>query len=177
MRTNLIFVFTLISLSLVFSACGGPAAPANSNAGNIANANSTNPLETNKATPEQVVNDAPTLTPVYKAYCAAWVKNDEAALRKIWSSDTIKGFEEEMKAAKEKSLLKFLSSDKVSGNPCEAKNEKITGDTATATIISNKYPNGLQVVFIKEDGAWKLTTKSPAIDAVTKQAPAANTAK
>jgi len=175
MRTNLYLVFALVLLSLVVSACGGPATP-NSNVSNTANANS-NSLDTVKSTPEQTLNNAPTLSPVYKAYCAAWVKNDEAALRKIWSSETLKEFEEEMKASKEKSLMKFLSADKVSGDPCEAKNEKITGDTATATIISNKYPNGLQVVFIKENGEWKLTTKSPALDAVTKQAPPANAAK
>jgi len=177
MRTNNIILFALLALSLVFSACGGPASTPNASTGNTANANSANPLETNKAAPEQLVNEAPTLTPVYKAYCAAWQKNDEAALRKIWSSDTVKGFEEEMKAAKEKNLLKFLSTDKVSGTPCEVRNERITGDTAIATIVSNKYPNGIQVVFVKENGEWKLTTKSPAIDAVTKQGPAANTAK
>jgi len=175
MRTNLILVFAIVLSTLVFSACGGPATP-NSNVSNTANANS-NSLDTVKSTPEQTLNNAPTLSPVYKAYCAAWVKNDEAALRKVWSSETLKEFEEEMKASKEKSLMKFLSADKVSGDPCEAKNEKITGDTATATIISNKYPNGLQVVFIKENGEWKLTTKSPALDAVTKQAPPANAAK
>lgn len=170
-----IFVLALV-LTALFSACGGPAANVTTNtAANTAN--SANPLETNKAKPEELVNNAPTLTPVYKAYCEAWQKNDEAALRKIWSADTIKGFEDEMKAAKEKNLLKFLSTDKVSGTPCEVRNEKLTGDTAVATIVSNKYPNGLQVVFVKENGDWKLTTKSPALDAVTKQAPAANTAK
>src|SRR5437870_465022 len=116
MRTNVFLVFALVMLSLAFSACGGPSSSPNT-AANTATANSNNPLETNKSTPEVLVNNGPTLTPVFKAYCAAWQKNDEAALRKIWSADTIKGFEEEMKAAKEKNLLKFLSTDKVSGDP------------------------------------------------------------
>lgn len=176
MRTNIILVLALVSLAIGLSACGGSSTP-NSNAGNAAKTNSTDPLATNTAAPEQVTNNAPTLSPVYKAYCEAWVKNDEAALKKIYSADTLKQFEEEMKEEKSKSLLKLLSSDKVSGNPCEARNEKITGETATATIISNKYPNGIQVVFVRENGEWKMTNKSPALDAVTKQAPAANTAK
>ena len=174
MRTNTILVFALAFLSIALSACAGPSSTPNTNAGNTANANSADPLKTNKAEPEQVTNNAPTLSPVYKAYCEAWVKNDEAALKKVYSADTLKQFEEEMKEEKSKSLLKLLSSDKVSGNPCEARNEKITGETATATIISNKYPNGISVVFVRENGEWKMTNKSAALDAVTKQAPAAN---
>ena len=177
MRTNIILVFALAFLSIGLSACGGPSSTPNSNASNTAKTNSTDPLATNKAAAEQVTNNAPTLAPVYKAYCEAWVKNDEAALKKVYSADTLKQFEEEMKQEKSKGLLKLLSSDRVSGNPCEARNEKITGDNATATIISNKYPNGIQVVFVKEGGEWKMTNKSAALDAVTKQAPAATAAK
>jgi hypothetical protein len=177
MRTNIALVLALILLSIALSGCGGPSSAPNTNTGSTATANSTNPLETNKAAPEQVTNNAPTLTPVYKAYCDAWVKNDEAGLRKVYSADTLKQFEDEMKEEKAKSLLKLLSADKVSGTPCEARNEKITGDTATATIVSNKYPNGLPVVFVKENGEWKLTNRSPSLDAVTKSAPAQNTAK
>ncbi len=146
--------------------CGGTT-PSNSNAINATNVASNNPLETTKPTPEQTTNRAPTLTPVFKAYCDAWVKNNEAALRKVYSSDTIKNFEEQMKDEKETSLIKFLeATDKVSGNPCEVTNEKIEGDKALATIRSNKYPTGITVVFVKENGEWKLTNKSPAIDAV-----------
>ena len=67
------------------------------------------PLADHKSdAPEATTNNAPTLTPVFKAYCDAWVKNDEAALRKVYSSDTLKGFEAEMKEDKAKSLIKFL---------------------------------------------------------------------
>ena len=178
MRTNIILVLVFISLAIVFSACGGTSSTPNTNAGTAANSNAANPLETNKAAPEQVTNNGPTLSPVYRAYCDAWAKNDEAALRKVYSADTIKQFEDEMKEEKAKSLIKFLSTDKVSGTPCEVRNEKITGETATATIVSNKYPNGLPVVFVKENGEWKMTNKSPSLDAVTKPAqPSANAAK
>jgi len=146
--------------------CGGTT-PSNSNAVNVTNVASNNPLETTTPIPEQTTNKAPTLTPVFKAYCDAWVKNNEAELRKVYSSDTIKNFEEQMKDEKETSLIKFLeATDKVSGNPCEVTNEKIDGDKALATIRSNKYPTGITVVFVKENGEWKLTNKSPAIDAV-----------
>jgi len=176
MRTNLIVVFALLSLTIAFSACGGPASPNANTASNTAN--STNPLETNTAKPEELVNNAPTLSPVFKAYCAAWVKNDEAALRNVYSADEIKRYEEDLKAEKKKSLIKMLEgTDRVQDSPCEVRNEKITGDKAMATIVSSRYPNGIPVRFVKENGEWKLTNQSPAIDAVTKQAPPANTAK
>ncbi len=156
------------------AACGGGPTPANS--GN-ANGNSNNPLATNKPAQDPTTNNAPTLTPVFKAYCDAWVKNDEAALRKVYSSDTIKYFEGQMKLDKEKSLIKSLEIDKVSGTPCEVTNEEITGDTAIGKIISNKYPNGIKIVFIKENGEWKMTNKSPALDSVKQSSTDSNSAK
>ena len=169
------FVLLFIGLVSVFIAACGGTAPANSGSANAANEN---PLGTAKSTPEATTNNAPTLTPVFKAYCEAWVKNDEAALRKVYSSDTIKDFEAQMKADKEKSLIKSLeATDKVSGTPCEVTNEEITGDTAVAKIFSNKYPNGIKVVFVKEKGEWKLTNKSPALDSMKQSPTNSNAAK
>ncbi len=177
MRSQIVLSLAVGLFSVALASCGG-AAPANSNSGaNKVNANTTNPLETKKSEPEKVTNNAPTLTPVFKAYCDAWVKNDEAALRKIYSSDTVKFFEDEMKKEKVKSLVKFLqATDKVSGDPCEVANEKIDGDKAQARIRSDKYPNGIEVVFVKEDGEWKMTNRSPALD-LKKPAAEANSAK
>lgn len=175
MHKKAIIIAVIAVTSLLSFGCGGGAPAANTNA-NTATANSNNPLETTKPKVEEPSNDAPTLSPVYKAYCDAWVKNDEAALKKIYSADTLKDFEAQMKEAKEKRLIKFLEDDKVSGTPCEAKNEEIKGDTATARIISNIYPKGLKVVFVKENGEWKLTNKVPDIDSVGKSASNANTA-
>ncbi len=171
------FLFVLIAaLSAIIAACDGTA-PANSGNGNVAANDSSNPLATTKTEKEPTTNNAPTLTPVFKAYCDAWVKNNEAALRKVYSSDTIKYFEGLMKADKEKSLMKFLEDDKVSGTPCEVTNEEIAGDNAVARIISNKYPNGIKIVFVKENGEWKMTNKSPALDSVKSTSADANTAK
>ena len=82
-----------------------------------------------------------------------------------------------MKDEKTKSLIKFLEDDKVSGTPCEVTNEVITGDSAVANIISNKYPNGIKIVFVKENGEWKITNRSPSLDAAKPTVTSSNTAK
>jgi len=169
----------LLTASILLSGCGGNpgnnAAPTNSSpAINSSNGSPEDPLGTTKRTPETTANAAPILSPVVKAYCDAWVKNDEAALRKVFSSDTLRSFEADMKVEKAKGLLELLQDDKVSGTPCEASNEAITGDTATAMVKTNKTPNGLKRVFVKENGEWKLTNKVPDLESVKKAAPATN---
>lgn len=176
MRHNFILFFLIATLSTMIAACGGTPST-NSGNGNTAANNSNDPLATTKPAKEPTTNNAPTLTPVFKAYCDAWVKNDEAALRKVYSSDTIKYFEGQMKEDKVKSLIKFLEADKVSGTPCEVINEEITGDNAVAKIISNAYPNGIKIVFVKENGEWKMTNKSPALDPAKPTSTDANKAK
>lgn len=169
MRTQIVILFSIVLIALAMSGCGGTA-PANS--ANGANSNAGNTANTAKPG-DETKNDAPTLTPVYKAYCDAKVKNDEAALRKIYSKDTIKYFEEQMKEDKEKSLLKFLEDDVVTGKLCEVRNEEITGDTAVAEIRSDSYPSGIKIVFVKEDGEWKMTNKSPNPNSITNTKPEA----
>ena len=182
MRNKYFAIIFTLSLSALLMACSGNAnnsTPSNTNVNSntVANGNSNNPLETTKSTPEPTTNNAPTLTPVYKAYCAAMVKKDEAALRKLYSSDTIKFFEEQMKLDKVKTLREYLDVDQATGKICEVRNEVITGDSAVAEIRADSYPNGIKIVFVKENGEWKLTNKSPAIDAVKQTAANANTAK
>ena len=163
MKTYLLI--TAILAAFFLSACGDSGTNTNTNAGNRAaapvNTNAGGPLTPQTPTPEATTNNAPTLTPVYKAYCAAWTKKDEAALRKIYSSDTIADFEKKMKADGIKTLADFLSDDKASNELCEVRNEKITGDTATAEIKTLGYPNGFTAVFVKENGEWKLTNRLP----------------
>ncbi|MBK8464789.1 MAG: hypothetical protein IPL32_03080 [Chloracidobacterium sp.] len=181
MRSQVIICFAVAMFAVAMSACGGsPPANSGKNTNTVSvntNTTSNSPLDTKKNEPEAVTNNAPTLTPVFKSFCEAWSKNDEAALRKIYSQDTIKFFEAQMKADKAKNLLKYLeATDKVSGTPCNVTNEKIDGDKAVATIHSDKYPRGIQVVFVKESGEWKMTNKSPAIDSM-KSTANANTTK
>jgi hypothetical protein len=167
--------FTILTFTILLIGCGNsPNTATNGNAANTGNSN--NPLETKTPTPEQTVNDAPTLTPVFKAYCAAMDKKDEAAIKKLYSADTLKNFEEQMKDEGVKSLTKFLENDKL-GAKCEIRNEQITGDTAVAEIRGDSYPNGIKAVFVKENGEWKLTNKSPALDNMRPSAANSNTAK
>jgi hypothetical protein len=177
---RVIFLFTVFAMSAFLAGCGGGTNKPNANAANNTNvpkANTNNPLAVTTPTPESTTNNAPTLTPVYKAYCDAKVKNNEAALRKIYSSDTIKHFEEQMKADKIKSLIKFLEDDQISGKLCEVRNEQITGDSAVAEIRSDSYPNGIKIVFVKENGEWKMTNRSPALDIGKPPAGNSNAAK
>lgn len=165
MRIHTLIIFT--SVAVFFAACGGGTETNTANKTNPTNGNAVNtgtvkdPLAAQTPTPAASANDAPTLTPVYKAYCAAWVKKDEAALRKIYSSDTIADFEKTMKEDGIKTLVDFLSDDQASNELCEARNEKISGDVATAEVRTKGYPNGITVVFVKENGEWKLTNRRP----------------
>lgn len=172
----------IVSLSLaafLTFGCGGSSAP-NSPANTA-----TNTADSNKPPSNEVTNNAPTLTPVFKAYCAAMAAKDEAGLRKAYSAETLKYFEEDMKSEKVKSLVKFLEGDMGEGKICEVRNEVITGDKAVAEIRADSYPNGIKIEFVKENGEWKMTNKSPALDAVkptsntapAANAPAANAAK
>jgi hypothetical protein len=167
MRASFITI-AVISVCAALAGCGGGTTPANSTTvnGNSTAPNSTNPLETKKNAPEATTNNAPTLTPAFKAYCEAKKKDDEAALRKIYSAGTLKSFESQMKAEKIKTLTEFLKDDRVSDKLCEISNEKITGDRATALIKYDSYPNGVEVVFVKENGEWKMTNESPTFQSV-----------
>lgn len=165
-----LYYLSVLLVTLLISGCGGGPEPVNNVGGGnsaITEANrpaantKENPLAPQTPTPEATTNNAPTLTPVYKAYCAAWVKKDEAALRRIYSSDTIKDFEKNMKEEGIKTLVEYLSDDKASNELCEARNEKISGDTATAEVKTLGYPSGITVVFVKENGEWKLTNRRP----------------
>ncbi|HKX84119.1 MAG TPA: hypothetical protein VJL58_07865 [Pyrinomonadaceae bacterium] len=158
-------VFTMIIAGgLAAAGCGGGTeAPKNQNAATNANAakGNTGSLTTTTPTPVSTTNDAPTLKPVYKAYCAAYVKGDESAVRNSYTKDTVSFFEKDMKADNIKSLIKFLEDDGISNEVCDVKNEIISGDSASAEITTKAYPKGFRVVFEKENGAWKLTNKRP----------------
>jgi hypothetical protein len=162
----ILFLFTV----LVFSGCGDAGTNTNnvSNAGNGSNsgANANNPTAATTPKPAETTNNAPTLTPVFKAYCLAMEKKDEAGIRKVYSKETIEHFEKEMKAEGSQTLAQYLSVDQVTTALCEIRNEVITGDRAVAEVKTAGMPNGAKVVFVKEGNDWKLTNESPEIDAV-----------
>lgn len=175
MNFSKILIFSTILIIFTFSACTSSTentAVNQSNANVTANAvkNSNGGLTTTTPTPEETKNQAETITPVYKAYCAAMEKKDEAAVRKIYSQDTLKSFEADMKADGIKTLIEFLSTDKVTTKLCEVRNEQIQGDTAIAEVRAEGYPNGIKVKFIKENGEWKMTNQSPEFTRVKESA-------
>ncbi len=181
MRSVTTLFITLLSFAILMSGCGGTTdtPPANNtNAANTANTNtppSNSPVAATTPTPEETRNNAPTLTPVFKAYCAAMENKDEAAVRKTYSSDTIKYMESEAKRDGI-TLMEYLSVGPVDTKLCDVSNEEITGDTAVAVIRTASMPNGIKIIFVKEGGEWKLTTRSPNIEAMTKK-PAATDKK
>ena len=165
---NCVFI-SLAAASLALSGCGGSDGPANAGNGSASNANTGNAAKTNSSnavavttpTPDQVTNNAPTLMPVYKAYCAAVVKKDEAAIRKFYTADTLADFEATMKDENIRTLSDFVKDDKISNEVCEVSNERIKGDKAVGKIKTMAYPNGFDVLFVKEGGEWKMSNMTP----------------
>ena len=165
------YLFILLLTSIFVAACGDSGPAANSNGSNTANANAANTAKTNQSnavavttpTPDQVNNNAPTLTPVYKAYCAAVVKKDEAAIRKFYTADTLQNFEQTMKEENIKTISEFVKDDKISNEVCEVSNEQIKGDKAVGKVKTPAYPNGYDVLFVKEGGEWKMSNISPEV--------------
>jgi hypothetical protein len=182
MRFQILIFCTILIFSIFLTGCPTNEPKTNSNTNTnqtiVNNPNKTNSaLNTSKTPTEATTNDAPTVAPVFKAYCDALTKKDEAALRKVYSQATLRSLEADMKAENEKSLVKYLEADRVSNKLCEVRNEKIEGDVGVAEVKTEGAPNGFKVKFVKENGEWKLTNESPEFDAVNKTREASNTAK
>ena len=85
---------TILIFSILVIGCGGDTtnkaktAPNTANASNTS-ANTNNPLETTKKPVGEMVNNAPTITPVVQAYYDALKKKDEAALRNVLSKQLL----------------------------------------------------------------------------------------
>ena len=158
-------IFLLVVAALAV-ACGGPGVSNNSSTttnGNTANANTDSVLAVKTPTPEQTTNNAPTLTPVFKAFCEAVNKKDDSGLRKVLSTDALKNIQQQMKMNNIKTLSEYFEDDKFK-TTCEARNEQINGDQAVAEIRGDTYPNGIKMIFVRENNEWKLTNKSPTQD-------------
>jgi len=176
------FLITALAASAASFSCGGAetTTPANANAANTSTSKgySNSPVAVNKAAAAETTNNAPTLSPVFMAYCQAMEKKDEAGIRKVYSKDTLEDFAKKMKEEGTRSLVEYLSIDQVTTALCEVRNEVITGDTAVATVRTAGMPQGnVKVVFVKEGSEWKLTNRSPDLDAVKQTAPNSNSGK
>lgn len=168
-------VLSGIFITLAFSGCS--SAPENSTnvsnaAANTANsgaarANADNPFNTTKKAEEATTNRAETVAPVVAAYYEALKKKDDAALKKVYSRETLQSLEADMKAEGAKSLSTFITElEPVPDQPFEIRNEQVQGDTAIAELRGGAYPNGIKIKFVKENGEWKMTNESPEFNAV-----------
>src|SRR6188508_968015 len=99
MNRRIALIITIFSTMIAAIACGDAGTNvnvniANSNGSNTAKANTNNPIQATTPAPEQTLNNAPTLSPVFKAYCEAMEKKNEAGIRKAYSKDTLAIFAE-----------------------------------------------------------------------------------
>ena len=163
MNKKTIVIIGLLASLIFMSACGSEPTANNTSSSNANTANkpvnNADPLAGTTPEREETTNNAPILTPVLKAYCSAKVAKDEAALRNIYSSETIAQFEKEMNEDGISSIVEYLSFDDVTNEPCDARNEKINGDTATVEAHLKFAPQGIRLIFVRENGEWKLTNR------------------
>lgn len=181
MKYKIIFLIAILTIFIYGCTSETPTNTANTNTANKTAANTietNNPLETTKTPETSTTNNAPTITPVVKSYCEALAKKDEAGLRKVFSSETLKYYETEMKAEGKKSMVEyFMQTESPNNKICEARNETIQGDTAIAEVRTDSMPNGAKYKFVKENGEWKMTNESPDFQSVKQSISNSNTAK
>ncbi len=100
-----------------------------------------------------------TPTDAYKAAYGARKNKDVPALKKLMSKDIIEFFTEiggmgEKKQTLDELLMELC--EKPQAATAEARNEKVSGDTATIEYLDEKG-DWSTMDFIKEGGGWKLT--------------------
>ena len=175
--------FILLFLTVFLIGCGtsensNTAANTKPSAANSVTSNILNPLDTTKAPEAVTTNNAPTVAPVVQAYYAALKTKNDAALKKIYSQETLKSLEADMKDEKKTSLSAFITElEPVPDQPFEVRNEQIQGDSAIAEMRGGSYPNGIKIKFVRENGEWKMTNESPEIQSVKQSASNSNSAK
>lgn len=172
---SLIFIFA-VTASILISGCFGETKTKKEETNKEANLNKPiapkkkaddPPKGTVKTPTPKTVNKAETVKPIVDAYCSAMQKKDEATLRKIYSSASLKQMAADMREDGVRSLAEYLSNEPV-GNQCLVRNEQVSGNAAIALVTTQTYPNGIQWKFVKENGEWKMTNQSSDFDAVRK---------
>ncbi|MEZ5344255.1 MAG: hypothetical protein R2681_01755 [Pyrinomonadaceae bacterium] len=173
---NLLFIF-IFTITLFLLGCPGeePSTPSNNGDVSESNLNSTqnnasntnNPLKTEAEPPRTEEKVAETLKPVVDSYCAALKKGDDTALKSVYSQATWSALTADAKS-EGKSVSKYLKDSEPIGNQCKVINERIAGNVAEAIVITQTYPAGVPLKFVKENGNWKMTNQSSDFEAVRK---------
>jgi len=180
MRFHFLLYFFILTLSIFLLGCSGEtpspgskdkgSANTNRNTARGQNRNTKNPLETAKTPrPNKEIKEAETLKPIVNAYCAAINNGDDQALRKIFTQAAWKSLAADARSEGKNSVAKYLVESEPIGNECRVINERIVGNTAEAVVITESYPNGVPLKFVKEGGGWKWTNQSSDFDAVRKK--------
>ena len=181
MRARNLIMFVVLVASAFLPACSSgepsnvgtkksPDKVSNINsASNSKNANkSKDPLKTEDLGNRNEVNKAETLKPIVLAYCSAINSGDDSALRSIYSQASWRALSSDAASEGQKSVAKFLSESEPVGKTCNVINERISGPVAEAVVITETYPKGVPLKFVKESGNWKMTNQSSDFDAVRK---------
>ncbi len=184
------FYIFLLTITLLFTACGGTTATPNANTTtngkNVPSVNGTTsnpssspttvPNDNSPVPPTKVeapkLNEAQTLAAVVTGYGEALKTKNDAALRKVLSASTIQGWEKEMKSEGKTKLAEYIASNEIQDGKLvyEVRNEEIRGDSAIAEIKGGSFGVWEKIKFVKENGEWKMTDESPTFDAVQKNA-------
>lgn len=172
MNLKTISILTILVSAIFAFGCGGSPETGNTVNANVANANTAKPatnsgLETTKKPEAVTTNNAPTITPVVRAYYEALKKKDDAGVKAVMSQEFLKSVQADMKDEKRTDLAGFMGEYEKLTDTIEVRNEKIEGDKAVAEIRGGTYVNWTPFAFIKENGAWKFTGGSPDIQSVT----------
>ncbi len=170
----------VLMLAIVFSfgGCGDdPEEVKNDNSSNqtsqIENSNS----ESNSgdhialSTPEapKVENQAEVLTPIVTAYCKAVNSGDNATLNKILSAATWQTYTRNAAEDGMPTVAAWLKDSEPVGNVCQVINEQLQGNVGQAIVITQTYPKGVPLKFVKENNTWRMTKESSDFDRVRGQ--------
>jgi hypothetical protein len=168
MRFQITFLTAILIFTIFLTGCPSGETPnPNTNGTNGANTNAANANtnvvagNTTKTPEPPTTNNAPTITPVVRAYYDAMKKKNDAALKKVMTQEFIQRLESDMKSEGEKSLAVYAASLEDLNAQIDVRNEKIEGDTATAELKGGPYKVWTAFEFAKENGEWKYTGKTP----------------
>lgn len=143
----------LLLLALTFAACSSTETANTATVNQPANDAKT----TNESQPSTETAGTGSPTDVWKSYADAKKKKDAAAIKKLFSSGTMKMFEDlanKQNISVDEMLIKFEDADK--NKTPEIRNEKIEGDTATVEVKNDVTGEYDVMPFVKEEGSWKI---------------------